>query len=158
ERRVPGGRVYAALQVVDFFQLRHLGADQTQDHDFTFWQKSQRLEPTAPRRVVLEQETVMIELVGPPFRNIVVRSFPVPPAALVATAEMDTESHVVKPIENSVVCPEGAAEVLFGILVPISHRLQRCGVDVSRIARRIDLNVTTSRLDQSTNHFSLHSD
>src|SRR5262245_66614653 len=100
----------------------------------------------------------MLELVEQPFRNIVVRSFPVPHAALVATAEMDTESHVVKPLENSVVCPEGAAEVLFGILVPISHRLQRWGVDVSRVTRRIDLNITTTRLDHPMNHFSLHSD
>src|SRR5262245_2363009 len=71
---------------------------------------------------------------------------------------MDAESHVVKPFQNSVVRLEGTTEVFFGILAPVSHRLQRWGVNVSRVPRRIDLNVTTTRFDEPTNHFSLYLD
>src|SRR5262245_40476118 len=100
----------------------------------------------------------MLELVEQPLRDVVVGSFPVPHAALVAAAKMDTESDVVKPLQNSVVRLERAAEVLFRLLAPVPHRLQRWRVDVSRVSRRIDLNVTTTRLDEPANHFSLHAD
>src|SRR5262245_65830984 len=98
----------------------------------------------------------MLELVEQPLRDVVVGSFPMPHAALVAAAEMDTESHVVKPPQNSVVRLEGAAEILFGILAPGSHRLQRWGIDVIRVSRHISLNVATTRLEEPPNHFRLN--
>ena len=89
----------------------------------------------------------MLELVEQPLRDVVVGSFPVPHAALIAATEMDAESHVVEPLQDLVVGLQGTAEILFGILAPVSHRLQRRRVNVGGVTRRIDLNVTTARLD-----------
>src|SRR6516225_11171405 len=100
----------------------------------------------------------MLELVEKAFGNVVITSFTVPHAALITTAQVDAEGDVVESFHDLVVRLEGSAEVFFGVFAPVPHRLQGRWVHVSRITRRIDLNIATTRIGEPTNHFSLDLD
>src|SRR6266446_8176777 len=100
----------------------------------------------------------MFELVEKPFGNVIIASFTVPHTALITTAEVDAEGDVVEPFQDLIVRLERSAEVFFGIFAPVPHRLQGRWVHVSRVTRRIDLDVATTRIGEPTNHFSLDLD
>src|SRR3984885_1687588 len=88
ERRVAGGLVDAAQQVVAGFQLGDFGGDQAEDHRRPWRDEAERLEAAGPFRVVLEQEPVDGHLVEQPFGDRVVAALRHPGAAVVAAAEM----------------------------------------------------------------------
>src|SRR5262245_19762467 len=56
----------ASFKVIDRFQLRDLGAHQSEYDDLSFRQKSQRLKAARSRAVIFEQEAIIIELVQQP--------------------------------------------------------------------------------------------
>src|SRR6516165_7286548 len=100
----------------------------------------------------------MLKLVEKAFGNVVIASFTVPHAALITAAEVDAEGDVVESSQDLVVCLQGSAKVFSGIFAPVPYRLQGRWVHVSRITRRIDLNIATTRIGEPTNHFSLDLD
>lgn len=61
EREVAGGFADSPLQIVDRFELRHLGTDQTEHHGLAPWHKAQRRE-TADGRVFGRAKFILADL------------------------------------------------------------------------------------------------
>ncbi len=76
----------------------------------------------------------------------------------VTPADVDAECDTRKPVNESVIGFDGALEVSFRVLVARPHSLQRNLIDVSRVARRIDLNVLATCLHQIGDNMTLDLD
>ena len=91
----------------------------------------------------------MGQFVEQPLGDGVVSAFAVPHAALVATAEMDTESNAREAFDHVGFGLERTGEVRHRVLAAIAHLLHRRLVDVGGEARRVDLDVTATGIDQT---------
>ena len=76
----------------------------------------------------------------------------------VAAADVDAEGDAGKAFDERVVGVDGPLKVSFRILAAGAHSLQRYFVDISGIARGIDLNVFAAGVDQLGDHLPLDFD
>ena len=145
----------AALEIIDGLELRHFGADQAEHHNLVLGHKAQRLEPAGARQIIFQQETVMRQLIEQTLGNRVVSALAVPHAALVAATQMNAERHAIETADQRGLGRDRTRQICLRVLAPRPHRLQGWTIRISRKARRIDVDVSTPRLDRAGNHLAL---
>src|SRR4029078_7325275 len=106
------------------------------------------------RAVVFQEKSIVVQLVEYFFGNRIVAPLAMPHAALIPAAEMNTESDAIEQAEDLVMRVDGTREIFHRILTAIAHLLQGRPVHISRVARRIDLNVAATGIPQTANHCS----
>src|SRR5687767_14072837 len=105
ERQILCRLVDSLPQEIRAFQFRHLGAHQSQHHDLSLGHEAQRREAAGARAVVLEEKTLVRQLVEQSLRDRVVGSLAVPHAALVAAAEVHAKGDAIETAHDLGVCP-----------------------------------------------------
>src|SRR5262249_11739055 len=79
-------------------------------------------------------------------------------SACVAAADVDPEGHTGKAFDHCVVSIDGSLQVPLRALPTRAHSIQGYFIDVSRIARSIDLNVFAAGFYQLRDHLPLDRD
>src|SRR6516225_8475100 len=112
------GLVDPAPEVVDLLEVRHLSADEPEHHQLALRNEPQRCEASGARAIVFEQKSVVWQLGEQPLGDRVVAAFTVPHAALVATAEVNAESHSGEARNDRRLRLERARKIRHWILAP----------------------------------------
>src|SRR5712692_2048889 len=134
ERQILRRLLDPAPQAVDSLELRHLGADESQDAELAFRNVAQGLG------------------------DGIVMAFAVPHAVLVAAAEMDAEGDRIETLHQLGIGAQRALEIAHWVFAALSHRLERRRIDVSGVAGGIDLHVATAGVGDFADHAPLDSD
>src|SRR5712692_1634815 len=158
ERQILRRLLDPAPQAVDGLELRQLGADEPQDADLALRNVAQGREAAGARAVVLEQEAPVRQLAEQPLGDGIVMAFAVPHAVLVAAAEMNAEGDAVEALHQLGIGAQRALEIAHWVFAALPHRLERRLIDVSGVARGIDLDVAAARIDDFPDHAPLDGD
>ena len=85
-------------------------------------------------------------------------SLSMPHAPLIAPAQVNARSGRTKRFDERVISRDGSLEVLQRVFTALAHGLEGRLVHIGRVTRRVDLNITASRIHKARDNFLLYLD
>src|SRR5690606_30465105 len=145
ERDVSRRLVDAPLDLVLVLERSALRRDEAEHDLLAFRHEPQRLEAAGPLVVVLEEETVDIELVEEHVGDRLVPALGEPTALRVAAAQVNADGHVVRPAGDRIVDqPRVRARQRVDVLAALARAFAHLLVAEVREIRVVDLQVAAS--------------
>jgi hypothetical protein len=144
----------APAQVIHALKPAFFCGDQAEHEEFVFGHVLERRECARAVIVVFEQESLYLEPLEEPATDRFVTSLGEPPAALIATSEMERESDLWKSGDDRIVQLDATRQPLVQTPPLLFVETPRLGVEHQPVMRRVDLDVTSTQAHQLLHLFA----